>query len=129
MGGSIFGSKYKLTEAAEVTKISAYLHTATGSDASTAIYTDSNGPYALQAESNTITLSSWDWYDFSLSTTLSPGDYWLFVRCDSCYFRNSTGENNQWARRWDPGYLPDPFGSVVGWSDYNMSIYAIYTSQ
>jgi len=129
MASSIFGSKYKLTEPAKISKISAYLHTAVGLEASTAIYNDSSGsPDVLQASSNPIPLSSWSWHNFTLSATLPPGDYWLVLKCDSCYFRNSTGENQQWASRWDgTGDFPTQFDSVVGWENWNMSIFATYT--
>jgi len=127
-GGRIFGSKFTLTGSATVSKISAYLHTATGSDAAAAIYNDSGGlPGALLAQSNSILLPSNDiWNNFSLNANLLPGDYWLIVRCSSCYFTYDNGGTNQWASKYSSSF-PSTFGSIDWWQNWSMSIFATYT--
>lgn len=126
--GGMFGSKFTLSESAIVSKISYYGHTYLGSNAVIGIYSDSSGsPGTLQAQSNIISLPGGDvWNNFTLNAILSPGIYWLIIRCDSCYFAYDNGGTDQFAFRWDPGYLPNPFGPVVSNQNYNMSIFATY---
>ncbi len=126
----IFGSKFKLTQSAIVSKITSYLSTYVGSYASAAIYSDSGGlPNELLAKTNSINLPySFEWVDFSLNSFLSPGDYWLIIKCNSCYYKYDSGGSNQWAATWwyDEGF-PSQFGYVDHQEDWNMTIYATYT--
>lgn len=87
-GDQKYVSKFTLTEAADVTKLTAYVKNASSTaNAKGVIYADSGGaPGALLGESNATshnTTAQWRDYTFATPVRLQPGDYWLGLHFDS----------------------------------------------
>lgn len=130
------GNKWRLTELATVTKMSAYMSNVGGSQPiRLSIYKDNAGaPGAFVAASSEVTVAgAAGWVDFPLSTVLESGDYWL------CYW-NGTGTQNA-LYYYDAGLTIDyavdtystagnpssPFPTPSTAANHQVSIYVTYT--
>lgn len=137
VGAFQWGSKFTLSESADVTAMSVYSWNTSSTSRSLVmgIYDDSSGPNNLKATSATglagHELS--DFYERSISTTLTTGDYWLICNSDTSFnllrVYYDSGDTNQGEdqSRTYTGSLDDPYGST-SLSDYKYSIYATYTA-
>jgi len=126
--GYIRGSKYTLSENAEVTALSVYLDTATG-NVKKAIYDASlNKVYADDVGQAVV--AGWNTKS-GLSVGLTAGDYWLVWKNDTSgtYYKYDAGTLNQglyatyaYATAFPATLTPD------GYQDRAYSIYATYTA-
>lgn len=126
---NLFGSKFTLSEAGDLTKISAYLKWGEA-NCKAGIYSDNVGvPNALLANSGEVAVSAEQWYDFTLSYSASAATYWLVIidAGDSHYYY-SAGSSNQFVYESVVyGAFPNPFPTPDGYQSRAMSIYANYT--
>ena len=124
----MWASKYPLTEAGDVTKITVYVDGVT--NVKVAIYAESGGvPTSLLASAEKACVAGWN--DITLLVSLPAGNYFLAARreTDLINFYYDAGSTNQTAFRTiayaDP--WPDPFGVPDAQQDREYSIYATYT--
>jgi len=133
--GRIRGSRFTLSEAATVTKISACLFASSGTvSAKVGIYdvdgsNDPNNLVAVSDEVNGIDTTPNTWYDFTISAELSAGEYYLTMESsgDVEWYGDAVGERHWSATRTYGDAWFDPFQSN-GSSALEYSIYATYTA-
>ena len=136
--GKIFGSAFTSTEAGTITRLSAYIDGAGGTDTTIGlIYSDNSGvPQTLLANSANVTItdSNYAWYNYTLSYEMQDATkYWFMIYSggeDHNIGRDDTGGEGYWSagRTW--ANIPDPFTddqTSMGAAAYNYSIYATYT--
>jgi hypothetical protein len=129
-------SKYTMPESGTITKITAYIQSSDGTAqvGRACLYADNAGaPGALLAISSEVTVSSFGWYDFSLSYTnlLGSRNLWIgFSVVNGCRYRSDAGSTNQEAAHDQtyPSYptYPDPFWSSLIYHNFADSVYATY---
>lgn len=133
-GQSIYGWKYTLSEAAVVSKLTAYFTCPTGTTTRALIYNSSYDLVAETEENVYVGAKGWGWDDFTFASpvNLAAGDYWLCVWAvgdGSNYFlvAYDAGDENQQANVAQAyNGAPDP----ISWANYwarKASIYATYT--
>ncbi len=137
-GNRKYACKYNLPESGNVTKISFHLiHNVDATEAKVAIYNDNNGPNNLIVQSTSENIAGTiGWIDIDvLTTTLTPGDYWIAVTLNSDDWGNhrsyDPGDANQSAYFVGRTYtdeMTDPFGTITDNYDNALSIYATYTT-
>ncbi len=131
-------SRFQASANGNITSISAYLAAFSASqDFYAGIYNDSNGaPGSLLGESSSTEVgTSAAWYNFTFSSPIpvtANSYYWLAV-LDSgrnYYIYYDSGNTNQYAylENGDVPPMDDPFGTPTDYEDWNMSIYATYST-
>ena len=126
-------SKFTLTEAGTVNKLSMYCTTGTTGTFTTVIYADSSGPttrLAVGAEITIVAADGISWKDSAISpgVALTAGDYWLgFVaKDDFSYYKHIVTGNRKYKAETYSTSPANPFGSVDGTDDLEITIYATY---
>lgn len=138
-GNTKFGCKFEAPGSGEIIKISFYGKCFVGESgtAYAVVYSDNAGiPNAQLGLSDAITMDdTLKWWDFAFSTSVSIVNgtkYWLCINYVwSPYYYYDAGTINQTAfsgEITDPPPPSDPFGAVAAYYDYEVSIYATYTT-
>jgi hypothetical protein len=126
--------KFSLTEAGNITKISAYTRRNVAGDkyCKTLIYSDVAGaPTTLLATSDAVLIVSVGWYDFTISYSASAGTYWLVMITDTgidVYYDAGGVNQSCWKTVFTYASPANPFGAPSGYADRNTSIHADYTA-
>ena len=135
-----WASKFTLSEDGDVTKVTAFFDYDSGNSSNAGdnvkavIYADSSGsPGALMAASAGVAIGAGDQtVDFTVSVSLTAGDYWLGVVSDSFNSRinSNLGAGGSYARKESFTYAspPDPFGTPDATGATAFGIYATYTT-
>lgn len=128
ISGSMRGSKFTLTEAGTVTKITVYLNRV-GTDSLKVRIVIYDASYVKKGESDerVFTIALDDWYDFSASISLVAGDYWLVAWSDIGVqsFYDVIGTQIYGIDAETYNAAPNPWVPTL--YDRTMSIYATYT--
>lgn len=133
-------SKFTLSEAGNVTKLTAFFDydagqsSAAGDNVKAVIYADSSGsPGALLAVSSGVAIPAGDQtIDFTVSVSLTAGDYWLGIVADSTNSRINAqgGSSGNYARQESLTYASpaSTFGTPAATGTNEFGIYATYTT-
>ena len=131
LGNYIGATKYYFTQNGTVKSISIYCAAQTANTTvAVAIYNDINGtPGILQATSNQINLNTTaQWINFTINVTLTKGYYWISFNTNALFsVYHDIGDSGQIV--WIPSNslkFPSSFGTPVGSSNWETSIYATY---
>jgi hypothetical protein len=130
-------SKFTMTEAGTVNKLSFYVTSSGGVDTNikTFIYADNAGtPGALKAVGSiavvpwTGNVFGWVDSDISPAVALDPGDYWLGFKAEAAmqYSYHTVAGNRKYRAETYSASPSDPFGTVEGTDAKEVTVYATY---
>jgi hypothetical protein len=133
-GNTKWAGKFSLTEAGNVTSITAYISALVARDCKCALYSDNAGvPNALLGATATVSILAVGWYQFNFGAAvpLAIGTYWLcLIQSGTITLYYIAGDANQYKEQWGTVYAAeptDPFGVVSESDPFKASIYATYT--